>query len=163
MLHQSAIFLAQGLIMLEAKANRVVILTNRVSASSPLYPDSPLVYTNDLDIAADGTIYFTDSVDVHPHRNAQHDGNVSHIVSILGKPGFYDTVKGWGYGFMQVSVVSCKLLQALPRWHSAVVARAARCMCYICILASTELQQLGCIRSVGLSPGGHRCCPYSSC
>jgi hypothetical protein len=88
--------------MLEAGTNRVVILANRVSASSPLYPNEPLMYTNDLDIAPDGTIYFTDSVNVHPHRNAQHNGNVTHIVSILGKPGFYDTVKGWGYGFLQV-------------------------------------------------------------
>ncbi|WIA20276.1 hypothetical protein OEZ85_006109 [Tetradesmus obliquus] len=91
----------KGLIMLEAGTNKVVILANRVSASSPMYPNTPLSYTNDLDIAADGTIYFTDSVDVHPHRNAQHTGNVTHVVSISGKPGYYDTVKGWGYGFLQ--------------------------------------------------------------
>ncbi|KAF6258203.1 strictosidine synthase [Scenedesmus sp. NREL 46B-D3] len=91
----------KGLIMLEAVTSRVIILANRVSASSPLHPNSALMYTNDLDIAPDGTIYFTDSVDVNPHRNAQHNNNVIHIVTILGKPGFYDTVKGWGYGFLQ--------------------------------------------------------------
>jgi hypothetical protein len=96
------LLLLQGLIMLEAGTNRVVILANRVSASSPLYPYEPLMYTNDLDIGPDGTIYFTDSVNVHPHCNAQHNGNVTHTLSILGKPGFYDTVKGWGYGFLQV-------------------------------------------------------------
>jgi hypothetical protein len=88
--------------MLEAGTNRVVILANRVSASSALYPNEPLAYTNDLDIAPDGTIYFTDSVDVNPHRNAQHNNNVTHIVSILGKPGYYDTVKGWALGMLQV-------------------------------------------------------------
>jgi hypothetical protein len=96
------LLLLQGLIMLEAGTNNVVILANRVSASSPLYPDSPLMYTNDLDIAADGTIYFTDSVDVNPHRNAQHNNSVTHIVSIVGKPGYYDTVKGWALGMLQV-------------------------------------------------------------
>lgn len=91
----------KGLIMLEAGTNKVVILANRVSASSPMYPNSPLSYTNDLDIAPDGTIYFTDSVDVHPHRNAQHNNNVTHIISIVGKPGYYDTVKGWALGMLQ--------------------------------------------------------------
>jgi hypothetical protein len=122
----------QGLIMLEAGTNKVVILTNRVSTSSPLHPNSPLTYTNDLDIAPDGTIYFTDSVDVHPHRNAQHNGNVSHIVSILGKPGFYDTVKGWGYGFLQVSdwvhAGGCTAILALQalKWRHLIAELSAR-------------------------------------
>lgn len=91
--------------MLEAETGHVVLLSNRVSASSPLQPHTPLTYTNDLDIAADGTIYFTDSVEIPPHRNAQHRNDVQHIVSILGLPGYYDTVKGWAYGMLQVSDV----------------------------------------------------------
>jgi hypothetical protein len=108
--------------MLEAGTNRVVILANRVSASSPLHPNEPLMYTNDLDIGPDGTIYFTDSVNVHPHRNAQHNGNVSHIVSILGKPGFYDTVKGWGYGFLQVRMRLVAVPSSLLWLHEFVQA-----------------------------------------
>lgn len=58
----------QGILMLEKDSNRVVILTNRVSKSSPIDPDTPIIYANDLDVAKDGTIYFTTSVNIHPHR-----------------------------------------------------------------------------------------------
>jgi sugar lactone lactonase YvrE len=54
--------------MLEKDTNRVVILTNRVSKSSPIDPDSPIIYANDLDVAKDGNIYFTTSVDITLHR-----------------------------------------------------------------------------------------------
>eukprot|EP00878_Enallax_costatus_P028517 GHUV01030808.1.p1 GENE.GHUV01030808.1~~GHUV01030808.1.p1 ORF type:complete len:341 (+),score=29.56 GHUV01030808.1:466-1488(+) len=91
----------KGLIMLEAGTNRVVLLTNHISSTSPLEPNTPVTYTNDLDIATDGTIYFTDSADINPHRNAQHVNNVTHIVSIKGVSGYYDTVKGWALGMLQ--------------------------------------------------------------
>lgn len=39
-----------------------------VSLSSPLEPGAPIIYANDLDIAADGMVYFTTSVDVILHR-----------------------------------------------------------------------------------------------
>lgn len=39
-------------------------MTNRVSLSSPLEPGSPIIYANDMDIASDGMVYFTTSVDV---------------------------------------------------------------------------------------------------
>eukprot|EP00882_Tetradesmus_deserticola_P023565 GHRQ01025656.1.p1 GENE.GHRQ01025656.1~~GHRQ01025656.1.p1 ORF type:complete len:145 (+),score=36.02 GHRQ01025656.1:617-1051(+) len=58
----------KGILMLEKDSNRVVILTNRVSKSSPIDPDSPIIYANDLDVAKDGSIYFTTSVDVSTHR-----------------------------------------------------------------------------------------------
>jgi sugar lactone lactonase YvrE len=58
----------KGILMLEKDTNRVVILTNRVSKSSPIDPDSPIQYANDLDVAKDGTIYFTTSVDITLHR-----------------------------------------------------------------------------------------------
>lgn len=57
--------------MVEAATNRVVVLTNRVSHSSPLEPDSPIIYANDLDVAADGAVYFTTSVDIILHRWAR--------------------------------------------------------------------------------------------
>lgn len=100
--------------MLEAGTNRVVILSNRVSPTSPLEPNTPLTYTNDLDIASDGTIYFTDSVDVNPHRNAQHSNSVHHIISIKGLPGYYDTVKGWALGMLQVCWAGLG-----SQWHAA--------------------------------------------
>jgi sugar lactone lactonase YvrE len=58
----------KGILMLEKDTNRVVMLTNRVSKSSPIDPDTPILYANDLDVAKDGTIYFTTSVDITLHR-----------------------------------------------------------------------------------------------
>uniref|UniRef100_A0A383VRX2 SMP-30/Gluconolactonase/LRE-like region domain-containing protein n=1 Tax=Tetradesmus obliquus TaxID=3088 RepID=A0A383VRX2_TETOB len=95
----------KGILMLEKDTNQVVILTNHVSSSSPLEPGSPILYANDLDVAKDGTVYFTTSVDITLHRNAQHHTRFTHVPSLLGRPGFWDTVKGWGLG----------MCQALPR------------------------------------------------
>lgn len=54
--------------MYNATSKKVVMLTHRVSSTSPLQPDTPVTYANDLDIAKDGTIYFTDSVNITSHR-----------------------------------------------------------------------------------------------
>jgi hypothetical protein len=54
--------------MFNMSSKQVQLLTNRVSSSSRLQPGSLINYANDLDIAADGTIYFTDSVNISPHR-----------------------------------------------------------------------------------------------
>ncbi|KAF5829857.1 strictosidine synthase [Dunaliella salina] len=53
----------QGLVSLEPDG-RVVLLASRVSASSPIDPDSYIQFANNLDISqsAEGTIFFTDSV-----------------------------------------------------------------------------------------------------
>lgn len=64
----SVVTLVQGLIMLEKDSGRVVLLANRVASSSPLEPGSPIIYANDLDIAPDGTVYFTTSINIHLHR-----------------------------------------------------------------------------------------------
>jgi hypothetical protein len=37
------------------------------------------------------------------HRNAPHDSSHSHIPSLEGRAGYWDTVKGWGLGMCQVS------------------------------------------------------------
>mmetsp|Transcript_6490 Transcript_6490/g.15546 ORF Transcript_6490/g.15546 Transcript_6490/m.15546 type:complete len:399 (-) Transcript_6490:652-1848(-) len=53
----------QGLVSLEP-SGRAVLLASRVSASSPIDPDSYIQYANNLDISrsAEGTIFFSDSV-----------------------------------------------------------------------------------------------------
>lgn len=56
--------------MLNMTSKEVVLLSHRVSPSSPMQPDTPITYCNDLDIAKDGTIYFTDSVNITTHRCA---------------------------------------------------------------------------------------------
>eukprot|EP00879_Flechtneria_rotunda_P027006 GHRR01028863.1.p1 GENE.GHRR01028863.1~~GHRR01028863.1.p1 ORF type:complete len:391 (+),score=61.95 GHRR01028863.1:43-1215(+) len=91
----------KGLLMLEKDTHVVVLLTSRTSKSSPLEPDAPIIYANDLDVASDGNIYFTTSVDIILHRNAQHDTRFTHVPSLEGRAGFWDTVKGWGLGMCQ--------------------------------------------------------------
>jgi len=54
----------QGLVMLEQATGKVVILASQVSDDSPLDPGSVINYANDVDIAEDGTIYFTTSSDI---------------------------------------------------------------------------------------------------
>jgi sugar lactone lactonase YvrE len=58
----------QGLVLYNMTSKQVQLLTSRVSSSSPMQPDTPITYANDLDIGSDGTIYFTDSVNISTHR-----------------------------------------------------------------------------------------------
>jgi len=56
---------AQGLHMVEAGSRRVVKLTDRVSPDSPLQPGSPVLYADDVAIAASsGIVYFSDACSV---------------------------------------------------------------------------------------------------
>lgn len=110
----------KGLIMYNMTSKQVQLLTNRVSSSSRLQPGSLINYANDLDIAADGTIYFTDSVNISPHRNAQHTNNVTHIVTIRGESGFYDTFKGWALGMLQ-GLPQGRLLAYYPKTRTTHV------------------------------------------
>ena len=87
--------------MLEKDTQQVVILANKVSSTSALDPGTAIMYPNDVDIASDGTIWFTASVNVYPHRSAQYTSGVWHIPSLMGQPGFYDTLKAWGFGCCQ--------------------------------------------------------------
>lgn len=54
----------QGLYKVEMATLRLTLLTARVSPDSQLQPDTAIAYAEDLDIAADGTIYFTDATDI---------------------------------------------------------------------------------------------------
>lgn len=49
--------------MLEKATSKLVILSNQVSEDSPLSPGIKTNYANDLDIAKDGTVYFTTSTE----------------------------------------------------------------------------------------------------
>jgi hypothetical protein len=76
----------QGLIKLEWATGRVEILANTIAADSPIAPGAPITYANDLDIAPDGTVYFTSCSDIVPQR---------------GAGGFWDTYKAWLLDFMR--------------------------------------------------------------
>jgi sugar lactone lactonase YvrE len=58
----------QGLLLLRNGSSQVELVSSRVSNTSPLAPGSPIIYANDLDIASDGMVYFTSSVDIVLHR-----------------------------------------------------------------------------------------------
>ena len=78
----------QGLVMLEKGSNKVVLLTSRVSADDPLDPESPIDYANDVTVASNGIIYFTDSVQgIMPRRNWM---------------GFWDTMEAYMLTLFQV-------------------------------------------------------------
>ncbi|KAG1670192.1 hypothetical protein FOA52_014968 [Chlamydomonas sp. UWO 241] len=68
----------KGLIMLEASTGRVIILSSHVTDAPPGSPGALITYANDLDIAPDGTIYFTDCQNI---TTAPHAGGL----------GYYDT------------------------------------------------------------------------
>lgn len=48
--------------------HKVEQLCSRVSSDSPFSPNSPIYYANSLDIAANGSIFFTSSTDILPAR-----------------------------------------------------------------------------------------------
>ena len=63
--------------MLEKSTGNVVILATEAPSNKTGEELTPIRYANDLVIASDGTIYFTDSSDIPPAINAA---------------GFYDTM-----------------------------------------------------------------------
>ena len=55
-------------------APRQLLLANRVSAASPLAAGRVVEFANSLDIASDGSIYFSHSTDLAPFRRAGAGG-----------------------------------------------------------------------------------------
>lgn len=71
----------QGLVKLELRSKRILLLTSRVDDADEHQPGSDIHYANDLDIARDGRVYFTDSAHgVWPVRN---------------RFGFWDTMQAY--------------------------------------------------------------------
>ena len=62
--------------MVEAETRRVIFLTDRVSSDSPIDPDTPIQYADDLDVASDGTVYFSDACMISAARFANGDYDV---------------------------------------------------------------------------------------
>lgn len=58
------LYCAQGLILLNATSRQTTILANRVSPTSAKYPGAELIFSDDLDIASDGTVYFSTMTDI---------------------------------------------------------------------------------------------------
>jgi sugar lactone lactonase YvrE len=50
----------QGLVKYDWESQDITLLATRVSLLSPIDAGTPITYANDLAIASDGTIYFTD-------------------------------------------------------------------------------------------------------
>lgn len=69
-----------GLVKLDAATKAVTVAASAVSLRDPVAPGSPILYANDLDVAPDGTVYFTDSTPYGPARN---------------RAGFWDTMEAY--------------------------------------------------------------------
>jgi hypothetical protein len=52
----------------DTQQQRLLLLTGRVSDESPLSAGYPIEFANSLDVAEDGTVYFSSSTDVVPYR-----------------------------------------------------------------------------------------------
>ena len=104
----------QGLVMLERETGKVVILTSQVSDDSPKAPGSVINYANDVDIAKDGTVYFTTSVDIPV------------VPNVLG---FWDTFAVFSLTMLQVCTTrgtDDRCQRSLPK---AKLSRAAAINC----------------------------------
>lgn len=79
----------KGLLMIEKGSRKTVLLATSVSNDSALDPGSRLHFLDDLDIADDGTIYFTDSTDlsVSMAEDLHYNTMRSYLFDLLrGKP-----------------------------------------------------------------------------
>ena len=70
----------QGLQKLDMESLEITLLAIEAPTDAPEGQRRPIRYANDLAIASDGSIYFTDSADIGPALNAA---------------GFYDTMIGY--------------------------------------------------------------------
>lgn len=107
-LHNSSIYICdslKGLTKYDLESGKLSILANAVSRASQIDPGSPISYANDLDIASDGTVYFTDS---------------TAIPVALNREGFYDTMKTYLLSFLQGGA-SGRLIKYSPATGEAVV------------------------------------------
>jgi hypothetical protein len=73
--------------MYKPASRRLLVLANRASPDSPLQPGSPINYANDLDMAPDGKVYFSDCSAIPP---------------ALNRGGWYDTMRSFMLTLWQV-------------------------------------------------------------
>lgn len=60
----------------DAEQQKLVLASGRVSDESPLLPGYPVEFANSIDIAMDGTVYFSSSTDVLSYKTADGSWNV---------------------------------------------------------------------------------------
>lgn len=77
----------QGLQLVEKDTYRVILLASHAPSSNASAKPVAIRYANDLDIASDGTVFFTDSQALGP---------------VLNPDGFYDTLVACILGLLQV-------------------------------------------------------------
>ena len=90
--YPSMLSCAQGLILLNATSCQTSILANRVSPTSPKNPGAELIFSDDLDVASDGTVYFSTMTDIPLAK---------------GPTGQYDAMSPCVLNIMQVSSLHC--------------------------------------------------------
>ena len=88
---ETHLLLRQGLLQVDPATGSIVVLSNEVSPESALAPGTRIGYANDLDVAQDGTIYFSDS---------------SAITPALNRDGYWDTMRAFVLTGLQVGWMS---------------------------------------------------------
>ncbi|GAX85618.1 hypothetical protein CEUSTIGMA_g13033.t1 [Chlamydomonas eustigma] len=75
----------KGLLSVETGFKRFHILANRVSLNSAIDPGSIITYANDLDIASDGKVFFSDSLNISTALNREnyYDSFWSFLLSLV--------------------------------------------------------------------------------
>lgn len=116
---------AQGLILVNATSGQTTILANRVSPSSPKYPGAEMIFADDLDVASDGTVYFSTMTDIALPR---------------GPSGHYEAMPPCVLNIMQVRLFGATLLVCMKHAVSIpasepcnVKVQTAKCMTACCI------------------------------
>ena len=79
----------QGLIKVDARTRQTSILAARVTPGTGAGEGSEILFADDLDIASDGTIYFTDMAAVQPVRDEKghYDLLAAHKANLLQASG----------------------------------------------------------------------------
>lgn len=76
----------QGLQLLDMTTGKVTLLASEAPVDEAGSKTRPIHYANDLAIASDGSVLFTDSTDIPPAINAA---------------GYYDTMQSFVLAFLQ--------------------------------------------------------------
>ena len=100
----------QGLQKLDMESLEITLLATEAPTDAPEGQRRPIRYANDLAIASDGSIYFTDSADIGPALNAA---------------GFYDTM----IGYLQIRAQVWLLTGSTTL---AVLRNRLLCECHVC-------------------------------
>lgn len=105
----------QGLILVNGTSGLTTILAKRVSLSAAKTPGSEIIFADDLDVASDGTVYFSTLTDVPP---------------IPGPTNEHDALRPCVLNLMQVTLMA--MHECLATAYMVFYQHMLLCMCCLC-------------------------------